>query len=210
MDAFVVGAGTEPRLSSHDGRLQCVEIEFAPWASTILLGASVTANDGRVALADLFGRDVDTLLERLVAAHDWTERFALLDGLFSARIAGSKHPPRREVRWAWDQLERSAGTMPIGALARSIGWSNRHFASCFRDVTGMSPKTAARHLRFDRARRMIESDGNGLADTAAVCGYSDQSHFTREFGALAGCTPAAYRAARFADLPGTPASVLGD
>jgi AraC-like DNA-binding protein len=55
---------------------------------------------------------------------------------------------------------------------------------------------------------MVEGDGTTLADTAAACGYSDQSHFTREFGAFVGCTPAAYRAARFADLPGTPASVL--
>ena len=199
LDAFVTCAGGGPLLSSHDGRLQCVEIDFAPWASTVLLGASVVPKDGPVALADLLGRDADTLIERLAAAPNWGERFVLLDALFSARIARSNHLPRREVRWAWDQLERSAGTMPIRALSRAIGWSDRHFASCFRDGTGMSPKTAA---------RMVEGDGITLADTAAACGYSDQSHFTREFGAFVGCTPAAYRAARFTDLPGTPASVL--
>lgn len=208
LDAFVAGAGGGPFLSSHDGRLQCVEVNLAPWASTILLGAPVTAKDGPVALADLVGPDADTLVERLGAAPDWTQRFVLLDALFSARIASANRLPRREIQWAWKQLERSAGTMPIGALSRAIGWSDRHFARCFRDMTGMTPKTAARHLRFDRARCMVDRDRTTLADTAAACGYSDQSHFTREFAALGGCTPAAYRAARFADLPGTPASLL--
>lgn len=83
-----------------------------------------------------------------------------------------------------------------------------HLAACFRDATGVTPKVAARRLRFDRARGMVEASGLGLADIAAACGYSDQSHLTREFTELAGCAPATYRAARFPDLPGTPASVL--
>lgn len=206
--AFAAGAGNGPLISSHDGRLQCVEIDFAPWASTVLLGAPLAADDSPVALADLLGRDAAELTERLAAASDWAERFALLDSLFSARIAGASRLPRREVLWAWEQLERSGGAIPIGALAREIGWSGRHFATCFRDATGLSPKTAARRLRFDHARRLIEGTATALADVAAACGYSDQSHLTREFGALAGCAPAAYRAARFPELPGTPASVL--
>lgn len=208
LPAFVASAGSGPLISSHEGRLQCVEIGFAPWASTVLLGAPLTANDGPVGLVDLLGHDAATLAERLTTASDWTERFALLDDLFSARIARANRLPRREVRWAWEQLERSGGAIPIGALSREIGWSGRHFANCFRDATGLSPKAAARRLRFDRARCMIEGSMTTLADVAAACGYSDQSHLTRDFGELAGCAPAAFRAARFAGLPGTPASVL--
>lgn len=206
--SFVAGAGSGPLVSSHDGRLQCVEIDFAPWASTVLLGTPLAAKDGPVALADLLGRDAATLTDHLAAASDWSERFVLLDNLFSARIARARRLPRREVLWAWERLERSGGAIPIDALAREIGWSGRHFASCFRDATGLSPKAAARRLRFDRARRMVDGTTATLADVAAACGYSDQSHLTREFGELAGCAPAAYRAARFPELPGTPASVL--
>lgn len=206
--AFVAGAGSGPLVSSHEGELQCVEIDFAPWASTVLLGAPLTAKDGPVGLADLLGPDAAKLTESLAAASDWAERFALLDDLFSARIARANRLPRREVRWAWEQLERSGGAVPIAALSREIGWSGRHFTNCFQDATGLSPKAAARRLRFDRARQMIEGTTTTLADVAATCGYSDQSHLTRDFGELAGCAPAAYRAARFPELPGTPASVL--
>jgi AraC-like DNA-binding protein len=47
-----------------------------------------------------------------------------------------------------------------------------------------------------------------LAQVAALCGYSDQSHLTREFRDLGSCTPAAYRAVRFTDLPGLPAEAI--
>lgn len=206
--AFVVGAASGPLISRHLGELQCVEVNVAPWASTVLLGVGLSAGDGPVALADLLGREADILVERLAAAPDWSSRFALVDALFTKRLVAATNPARAEVRWAWDQLERSAGAVPIRQLARAIGWSDRHLAACFRDAIGVTPKVAARRLRFDRARGMVETSGLALADIAAACGYSDQSHLTREFTELAGCAPATYRAARFPDLPGTPASVL--
>ncbi|MCJ2144618.1 helix-turn-helix domain-containing protein [Methylobacterium sp. E-066] len=209
LHAFVTGAASGPLLAGHDGQLQCVEIDIVPWASTVLLGAPLTASDDPVALADLLGRDAGTLIECLAAAPGWAERFALLDALFLARLASAARLPRPEIWWAWKQLERSAGAVPIGRLARTIGWSDRHFARCFQDATGLSPKTAARRIRFDRARAMMDKSAITLADVAATCGYSDQSHLTREFGELAGCPPAAYRAACFEDLPGKPASLLG-
>jgi AraC-like DNA-binding protein len=208
--AFVVGAASGPLVSRHMGELQCVEVEVAPWASTVLLGVSLSAGDGPVALADLLGREAHILVERLAAAPDWSSRFALVNTLLTKKLTAAAKPARAEVRWIWDRLERSAGIVPIRQLAREIGWSDRHLAACFRDATGMTPKVAARRLRFDRARAMVESSGLALADIAAACGYSDQSHLTREFTELAGCAPATYRAARFPDLPGTPASALGE
>ncbi len=203
--AFVVGAASGPVVSRHMGEFRCVEVDLAPWASAALLGGTLAAGDGPVPLADLLGREADVLVERLAVASDWPARFALVDALLLGRLAAADTPARPEVRWAWDQLERSAGATPIHGLARAIGWSDRHFAACFREETGVSPKLAARRLRFDRARRMVEDSASSLADVAAACGYSDQSHLTREFSELAGRAPAAHRAARFPDLPGTPA-----
>ena len=56
-----------------------------------------------------------------------------------------------------------------------------------------------------RFRRLRTRRGLSLAQVAALCGYSDQSHLAREFRELGSCTPAAYRAVRFSDLPGLPA-----
>src|SRR5262245_13026751 len=56
-------------------------------------------------------------------------------------------------------------------------------------VIGIGPKTAARIFRFERACRLIRDARLRLADVAAVRGYHDQPHMTREWIALAGCTP---------------------
>ena len=62
----------------------------------------------------------------------------------------------------------------------------------FRRQLGITPKLAARRLRFDRVLgRLDASAAIGLADIAAECGYADQSHLSREFRVFAGCAPPA-------------------
>ena len=66
-----------------------------------------------------------------------------------------------------------------------------HFARRFADEFGLSPKLAARVVRFDYARRMLQRTPAlvSIAQVAAVCGYYDQAHMTRDFVELAGCPP---------------------
>lgn len=79
----------------------------------------------------------------------------------------------------------------MAELAAGAGWSRQHLARRFRDELGLSPKLAARIVRFERARKMIQSamPRPPLADVALACGYFDQAHLNRDFVRLAGCTP---------------------
>lgn len=42
------------------------------------------------------------------------------------------------------------GTLAIATLVEEIGWSQRHLAATFREQIGLTPKAAARVLRFER------------------------------------------------------------
>lgn len=57
--------------------------------------------------------------------------------------------------------------------------------------TCVTPKRLALIARFQHALRMLERHDSPRrgADTAAACGYADQSHFIRDFRRLAGCSP---------------------
>ncbi|MGH3926723.1 MAG: helix-turn-helix domain-containing protein, partial [Pseudonocardiaceae bacterium] len=111
--------------------------------------------------------------------------------------------PDPEVAWAWGQLLRSSGNVPVRRLAEGTGWSRRHLLTRFRDQIGLAPKPAARVLRFRRAADLLVP-GSGaaggsdlpasrsIADVAAECGYADHAHLVRDFRALAGCTPSQY------------------
>jgi transcriptional regulator GlxA family with amidase domain len=78
----------------------------------------------------------------------------------------------------------------VSALADELAWSGRAFGERFRERIGMTPKRAARIVRFERATERLERDRRqGLAGLAYACGYADQAHLTREFRAFAGTTP---------------------
>ena len=90
--------------------------------------------------------------------------------------------------------------MPISGLVDQLGVSRRHLAALFRREVGLTPKAAARVLRFEHTLAAFDDPrAHSLADVAVGCGYYDQAHLNREFRTFAGCTPTEYLAAR---LPG--------
>lgn len=207
--AFVTGLGTGPVIAAHDGVLSCIEVELNPWAVPRFFGDAPSLMRSAVDLSDLWGTEAEYLGEQLAAARDWSARFAAIDKALLARQAAAHCDVRGEVRWAWDRLERSGGRANIARLARECGWSDRHFIACFTNAIGEPPKRAARRFRFDRARRLIDASPLTCLSTVALdCGYSDQSHLTREFSTFAGCSPARYRDAHLRDLPGTSVEAL--
>jgi transcriptional regulator GlxA family with amidase domain len=109
------------------------------------------------------------------------------------------------VAWAWRQLLLSGGATRVSELATGTGWSSRHLTSRFRTEIGLTPKTAARVIRFGRTRRLLVSQlaadpAARLADLAVTCGYFDQAHLAREFRALAGCPPSQWLAEEFRNV----------
>ena len=114
------------------------------------------------------------------------------------------HPDPRQPPVAWRQLLRTGGTARISDLAAETGWSGRHLTGRFRTEIGLTPKAAARVIRFDRARHLLISKAADseyrLADLAAACGYFDQAHLAREFRALAGCPPSQWITEEFRNI----------
>ncbi|GAA4551174.1 helix-turn-helix transcriptional regulator [Pseudonocardia xishanensis] len=164
-----------------------------------LLGTPASALSGDVVgLGDLIGPRADRLVARLAEAPTWRGRFALLDAALSRLAADARSPdPRPEVARAWARLARTGGTLRIEELAREVGWSRRHLALQFRGETGLTPKSAARVIRFERACDLLRAPHRpALADIAATCGYADQAHLARDFRELAGLTATAWLAER--------------
>lgn len=208
--AFVVGLSDTPMLTQYDGAQQGIEVELLPWVADRLFGvAARELTQGVVQLETLWGNHMHWLLEQLRERSSWKQRFALVDRFLQTQFASSDRTIRPEICWAWQQLEQYKGCVPIHYLAECIGWSDRHFAACFREQIGLSPKNAARRIRFNRAQQLLTAPTPySLSDIAISCGYSDQSHFTREFHAFAHCSPATYQKAQFDDLEGIPGDVL--
>jgi AraC-like DNA-binding protein len=78
----------------------------------------------------------------------------------------------------------------VGALARQIGISQRHFIEVFTDEVGVAPKLFCRIQRFHQALSAVQESGSvNWAHLSANCGYFDQSHLIRNFLEFSGLTP---------------------
>lgn len=201
-DVLVGGLHTAPALITHEGRQSGIQFALTPLGARALLGrpAAELASIDVDAAAVLGGRAAE-LRERVLAHEHWAGRFAAVEDFFTRHVpaagereSGSLPSVRDEVSYAWRRLCESRGAVSVAGLAAETGWSPRHLSAQFRAETGLSPKEAARVMRFDRARRTLLRRGAAgrqglLASLAAECGYYDQAHMAREFRDLAGCPP---------------------
>ena len=226
--ALLGGLHSSPALITHDGAQSGIQVALRPLGARVLLGLPA----GELAELDVpaeavLGGLCAQFRELALAAPGWPERFAILDDILLRRavpaMADDKAGP--EVRFAWGQLLRTGGTARISDLAAETGWSGRHLTGRFRAEIGLTPKAAARVIRFDRAKHLLlahaaqaahaahaaqaahaahaahAADGQyRLADLAAACGYFDQAHLAREFRALAGCPPSQWITEEFRNV----------
>ena len=78
----------------------------------------------------------------------------------------------------------------ITALAEVAGLSTTQFGTEFHLATGMTPQAWQMDARVRNAQRlMIEDPKGSLAEFAQLCGFSDQSHFSRVFLKIVGVSP---------------------
>ena len=177
---LVGGLHTSPALITHPGRQSGIQLLLSPLGARALLGMPA----GELVNIDVEGPEVlgsvaDRIGERLREAPDWPGRFAVLDQMLASRLAAGPAGPAvsteagAEVGLAWSRLMSAGGRCSVSGLADETGWSDRHLRGRFRDETGLTPKAAARVIRFDRARRLLQhraAAGTGLPAHRAAGG----------------------------------------
>jgi AraC-like DNA-binding protein len=194
--ALVGGLHDGPAQIAQGDRQTGLQLTLTWRGARALLGvpAAELAGD-TVDLGAVLGPRAGVLLDRLASVPGWAERFDLLDRELQLLAAHQRvgREVRPEVGHAWNRLEQTGGNLRIAELATELGWSRRHLALQFRAETGLSPKSAARVIRFERAcNRLRAPDHPPLADVAADAGYVDQAHLSRDFRDLAGSTATAW------------------
>ncbi|WP_282086742.1 helix-turn-helix domain-containing protein [Streptomyces tendae] len=167
----------------------CLQIRLEPAVAATVLGPAA-ALGGRVeSFGDVWGRGAEAAVDALRAAGSWDERFALAADLVRRRTADLP-PVDPEVAHTWRTTRAHRGRVRVDGLADEVGWSRKRLSARFHAQLGITPKRAARLVRFDHAARLLAA-GVAPASVAFESGYADQSHLHREVKAFTGLTPTA-------------------
>lgn len=92
-----------------------------------------------------------------------------------------------EVRGRIDESWR------IDEIARIAGLSTKQLERLTRKTMGLAPRSVLQRLRIEHAVHLLATTDLTSGEIAAACGFYDQSSFTRQFRAVLGLTPGAYR-----------------
>ncbi len=99
-----------------------------------------------------------------------------------------------QERRAKELMRSRLGTsLSMAEVSRECRLSPSYFAAAFRRSTGLSPHQFLSSLRVDEAKALMLSTSLPLDDIASLCGFSNQSYFTRMFSKFSGISPGQWR-----------------
>ncbi len=157
------------------------------------LGDPVTAHP---ALLKAIRQALDAKVEQVEAL----QRHDLLCGLAWAMAEAAGPAIARRLQPDLKGMERARSLLlaslesgvAVEALEGVSGHDRWSLYRHFRALYGVSPHRYLTMRRLDRAQSLIAA-GKGLAETAAACGFADQSHMTRWFRQAFGLSPGRWR-----------------
>ncbi|MEE8602647.1 helix-turn-helix domain-containing protein [Euzebya tangerina] len=192
---MVAGLHDAPSSVHHHGSMHGIQLSLTPRGALALFDASpAELSSTHVHLGDIVPAIAQGLVDRLGSAPSWAERWVVLDEVLGTMIDDSITIPD-PLDAAWTLLSETDGSARITDIADHVGWDRRRLSQRFRGMFGLTPKLAARVMRFERAQRLLASPRRpDLASVAAICGYADQAHMTREWNQFAGAPPATWLA----------------
>jgi len=216
--AWIVPLQQRHHMREAEGSRDFLVIRLTPMGAHMLLRTPLDRLAGCTAALDTIDpRFSRLLMERAGNTKDWAERFNVVEGILTARLASAPAPPEG-LNHTWRMLRSSPNHIDLERLPLEFGCSRRHLIAQFHKYFGMTPKLIARIGRFQlalaavhRCRREVASpyvEGRPYLDSASAendcrvpsaqrpwtnlalaSGYYDQSHFINEFRAFSGLSP---------------------
>lgn len=172
------------------GASSVVGVKFRPGAMTALTGVPAD----RVRDIVLPARDLVAGADRLAGLRaEQPDAVDRLDEFFLSLDAGDT-AALDQVGAVVACLEDSTPAMSAAELADRCGMSLRSLQRLCRHYIGVGPQWLVARARVHTAiARLHDGDHGTLAQLAVDLGWFDQAHFGRDFTALVGESPGAYR-----------------
>jgi len=132
----------------------------------------------------------DSVRSRQAAAGAAWHLLALLAAGQTGTPTGRGDAIQQAQQYLREHLGARTSVAELAALARL---SPSHFAALFRRATGMGVLQYQTRLRMSRARELLDTTDQAIAEISRALGYADPFYFSRQFRSVHGTSPTAYR-----------------
>ena len=170
-------------------------IRFLPFAAGCFLNEEVEQFNNEVFdFTSITGNSVLKLHSRLMDVTNEDKRVQLVEDFLLERLSRSERRLNKiaVVSSVMLEMQREDFFDNIGNVASRHGITSRYLQRLFLQYTGLTPKLYSKINRFQNSLRLVNKYHSSLTSIAYECGYSDQSHFIREFKSFTGFTPSDY------------------
>jgi AraC-like DNA-binding protein len=199
------GQITQPTPVKSVGKQMMLGAKFLPHTAAFFLDEEVSLfNDRVVDLRDLMGAAVKELHARLLEAPATGKRIQLLEE-FLIHCISMKRKKAEKLRMIGEimkDMRSNSFADTIENTANRYNVTPRYLQKLFLQYTGMTPKLYSKINRFQLSLQLISKNDSSFTSIAYDCGYSDQSHFIRDFKSFTGITPSSYSPTSL--IPATP------
>lgn len=191
----LLGQLSRPMLIKSPGNTFMLGIRFYSYTACYFLDSPLDAfNNHIIDLRDVIGVKMKTLYEQLLNEPDLNNRIGILDNYLLGRIAHTSENNKLVLLGhIINDLRHNPGKS-IERIADQYKVSPRFMRRYFLRYVGISPKLYGRIARFQQGLQIMNGNIDSLTDLSYRLGYSDQSHFIRDFKAFSDVTPSDYLA----------------
>lgn len=187
---FVSGIISKPLSFKIKGDYSHFGVSFTPDAIRHIFG--VKPNTLMDSFKDLSLLVPQNLSRELGTVECTKKKMSLLTHFFWERIKNtsrSNHVAVLNLLWNTKKYQH----VPVGDIAKSHGLSERSLERQFKELVGISPKKYLQLYRFEQTYKSLTVNAfDSLSEVGYQNGFSDQSHFIRNFKQYSGILPTTY------------------
>lgn len=194
-EAMIIGLRQGPVFFTAEGGTTIFGLNIKPEAFVFLFNKPVCKLAQNFAdVNDFFiANELGSLQEQIVSAPDEQARTAITIQFFRERLAMRGLQERHYLQEAMEHIRVSTGTYSVDELAEKVFVGKRQLQRAFQEQFGVSPKLYGRIVRFKGAYDYVkEHPKASWVDVTYHFGYSDQSHFIRDFKEFTGNNPTGF------------------
>ena len=186
---ILVGLQGKPLIFRCEGTVKLVATRFYAWGALPFLADRARGLNNLSATLGHEWDDLATRVEPSVRENDYDAAVAIVEDHLIERLLTAR-VDLKKIQSAAKRLYLQKGRFRVADLAEHCNLSSRQLQRQFQDVVGVSAKTLARSIRFEKVRKRLMLDPDqSLTALAYEHGYADQAHFIHDFQEFADRTP---------------------